>query len=640
MKKGISCLLVIVCSLSVAAQSMPYSLAAISESLKSNAAIITHLENIEVDVEGVDKVTLNVHKIFTVVNEEGKDALWFSEYSSRMASLESAEIRVYDKAGKQVGKYKKRDMATVAVGEGLVPDGIMTYYRVQPSSYPVTVEVDYEQKIKSTLLFPDYRYIHAKEAVVESNYTVNVPSDITLRYKARHCAITPVITDAGKYKTYKWTVQNLPAAEEETSTVSERDKYPYVSIVADQFSYYGHPGDISSWKSFGGWMDDLYKGLDELPAERQQFFQQLVSDASTDTEKVRRIYQYLQENFRYVSIQLGIGGLQPFSAEFTDQKKYGDCKALSNFMKAALKAVGIKSYVAIINSDYNEEPVDPDFPANTFNHVILCVPQKSDSIWLECTSATAEFGKLGTFTENRNALLITEKGGVLVPTPKSVSATNVFYTHTTVNMEADLTAVANTTLMTKGAYREQVADLLKQKKDDQKEALVYGLGYKQPDYFELASEKTEPDPQTELKMELRQLPEFNSGTKYFIKPRIGKMWSNKLPTAENRKQDFYFHFPFQKQDTTVIKLPAGFKIDVLPSAKELHSAYGAYRSKYWYNDAEHAVYSVTTLVLNNHKIPAADYRAVKVFFDEVLQDDTQRIVIIKTADTPTPPKAF
>src|SRR4030095_3800912 len=139
-------------------------------------------------------------------------------------------------------------------------------------------------------------------------------------------------------------------------------------------------------------------------------FNNLVKDAPSESEKIKRIYEYMQNNFRYVSIQLGIGGYRPFSATFTDQKKYGDCKGLSNYMKAALKSVGIKSHIAIINAQYNAEPVDPDFPANNFNHAILCVPGK-DTIWLECTSSSAEFGKLGTFTENRNALLVTENGG-------------------------------------------------------------------------------------------------------------------------------------------------------------------------------------------------------------------------------------
>ena len=68
--------------------------------------------------------------------------------------------------------------------------------------------------------------------------------------------------------------------------------------------------------------------------------------------------------------------INPFPATFVDEKKYGDCKALSNYMRALLKAVDIPSYYALIRAGENEEPADFDFPHNNFNHAILCVPFK------------------------------------------------------------------------------------------------------------------------------------------------------------------------------------------------------------------------------------------------------------------------
>lgn len=607
-----------------------YNAASIPETLKKNASVIVHSETTNVDIEDIDKATVKVRKIFTVLDDEGQDELLFNEYSNKYYVLDDAEIKVFDQNGKQTAKYKKKEMGTRAVGEGLVEEGFVTYYKVPAPSYPVTVEFDYEVKLKSTLYVPDFRFVHAKEAVVESDYIAKVPDFINLKYKSKLISLTPQMNDDGKFKTYTWTVKNIAAAEDAEGSVSERDKFPYVNIVTDKFAYFGSTGDLSSWKNFGKWIGDLYQGLDELPADRQQFFQQLVKDAPDDMEKIRRIYHYLQDNFRYVSIQLGIGGLKPFSASFTDQKKYGDCKALSNYMRAALKSVGIRSCVAIINAEYNEEPVDPDFPANNFNHVILCVPRPKDSIWLECTSSTTEFGKLGTFTENRNALLVTDDGGVLVSTPKSKSSDNTLTTHTSVEMGDDLFGLAKVTLSVNGEYDEMMTELLKEKKDDQKEFIVMRMGYKEPDDMELTARDSAGNHETELKMAIRKVPEFNSGSKYFICPRINKLFSGKLPAAENRKLDFYFNFPFEKRDTTVIKLPRGFQSETLPKETTLTTRYSFYQSKSWYNEKENAVYTSTTLILKMHKIPAADYASIKGFFDDVAKDDTQRIVVKKT----------
>lgn len=618
----------IVGALSAKAHAQPAeSKVTVPDSLTKNANVITYTNDINVEVESADKVSMKVHKVFSVLNEEGKDALIFHEFSTKFKVLDYVEIKVYDARGKQIGKYKKGDMVTTAYGEGLVDDGFVSYLPIQVMSYPVLVDLTYSKRLKSTLEIPPFRYLHEKEGILQSSYTITLPADINLRYHNNNgCNLTPAISN-DKGKTFVWTVKNISPCEDEKG--SANDNFPYVDLATDQFSYYGFQGDLSSWQSFGSWIRDLYKGLDDLPADRQAFFQNMVKDAPNEKEKIRRLYHYLQENFRYVSIQLGIGGLQPFSATFTDQKKYGDCKALSNYMKAMLKAVGINSNVAIINAEYNELPVDPAFPANNFNHVILCVPQKKDSIWLECTSSTIEFGTLGTFTENRNALLITDNGGVLVATPESKSNYNRINTFTTVKLDNDLSALAETNMNVVGEYQGLINEFVKEKKDDQKETIVYGLGYKQPDDFELATTDASSN-MMKLKLSVSKLPEFNAGNKYFIKPRLNKITLSKLPATTNRKMDYFFHFPYEKSDTTVIILPKGFTLEALPSEKNLKTEYSNYVSKSWYNKQENAVYTATKLVLLKHRIPPASYAVVKGFFDEVLQDDAQRIVVNKS----------
>lgn len=624
-RKTIIIFIVFFASLTAGAQAGLYTLASVPEALRAKATVVTHLEDITYEVESLDKTRYRVHKIYTVVNEEGKDALFFAESSSKDVSLEDAEIRVYDGNGKQTAKYRKKDMTTVATGEGLIMDGYLTYYRITPPSYPVTIEVNYEQKFRSTLVIPDYRFIHPKESILSSTYTARVPAEMGFKYKPVNTTLQPVVTQDGRYKVYKWAVKDLAPIENEDGAVSAESRYPHVALVNEQFSHYGFRGDLSSWKSFGEWISSLYTGLDELPSDRQQFFANLVKDIPDRKEKIRKIYQYMQGNFRYVSIQLGIGGLQPFSAAFTDQKKYGDCKALSNYMRAALKTIGIRSHVAIINAGFNQEPVDAGFPTSNFNHVILCVPDQKDSIWLECTSNTAGFGELGTFTENRNALLITENGGVLVATPKSEASANQFSTRTTVSLSDDLSGTSETVIRTSGEYREILDEIIKQKKDEQKRDIVFYWGFKQPDDFVLARENES----ARLKMTFSKIHEFNSGDKVFINPRMNKLWSSRLPKAENRKLDFYFRHPFEKHDTTIYKLPAGSQPDVLTKEKELKCDYASFASKAWYNEQENAIYIASALILRQHKIPALSYAAVKKFFDDVVQEDAQKLVIKK-----------
>ena len=130
-----------------------------------------------------------------------------------------------------------------------------------------------------------------------------------------------------------------------------------------------------------------------------------------------------------------------------------------------------------------------------------------------------------------------------------------------------------------------------------------------------------------LKLLLRKLHEFNAGSKYFIRPRLNKIWFNNLTASESRMTDFYFPFPFEKRDTSILLLTDRFKLETPTTEKQIDNPYGYYHSKSWWNEKENAVYTATTLILKKHKVLAADYTMVKSFFDAVLQDDSQRIIV-------------
>lgn len=627
MRKCLSIITALCITCSLQAQLTAYDLSSVPETVKKDADVIKRYEDIVFEVTDIDRASYTVHKIVTIKNEKGKSELAFRVPTNKTMLLDDASITVYDALGRQTNRYKKKDMQTVATGEGLIEDGFLTGMYVPAAAYPVTVEYKYTLRFKGTLFFPPYQIITPGEGVERSRFTAKVPKDLGLRYKEKNITLAPQITEEGEYRLYKWTVSNMAPIANEAGAVSTESRYPLILLAPNRFSYYGNSGDLTSWQSFGEWIRKLYTGLDELPEDRKTFFRNLVKEAPTDREKVRLIYDYLQKNFRYVSIQLGIGGLKPFSAGLTDKKKYGDCKGLSNYMKAALKAVNINSYIAIINAGFNSEPVDREFPANTFDHVILCVPQPKDSIWLECTNPKADFDILGSFTENRNALLVTDAGGVLVSTPASTSSGNKLITTTIIDLGNDGSGKTTTLFRSNGRYKGYLDHILNEKKDGQKESLVNELGFKQPDAFDYNKKDTTGLFTTTLNMTVEKIPEFTAGNKMFLAPRLHKIWDIKLPKTGNRKLDYYFQSPFEFTDTTLFKLPGGAAVEALPKPVTLSCPYASYSTAYWYNEAEKAVYSAASLVLKQYKIPAADYARVKKLFDDVQVDAGQRIVI-------------
>jgi hypothetical protein len=114
-------------------------------------------------------------------------------------------------------------------------------------------------------------------------------------------------------------------------------------------------------------------------------------------------------------VQLGIGGWRSFDVNYVEDNMYGDCKALTYFMKELLAHVDIESYPVLISSG-RDVPMIDEFAAPYFNHMILYIPD--DDMWLECTSNSFPAGYIGKANAGRDVLLITPEGGKISKTPE------------------------------------------------------------------------------------------------------------------------------------------------------------------------------------------------------------------------------
>ena len=165
----------------------------------------------------------------------------------------------------------------------------------------------------------------------------------------------------------------------------------------------------------------LTEGRQELPEQLARLVDERTAGLSGELEKISALYDMLQERTRYVSVQLDLGGWQPFPADYVEKNNYGDCKALSNYMAAMLTHVGIASNHVVVTRSEEYFPAKADFTAPNFNHMILYVP--SQDMFLECTNYMPP-GYTPEDIHDRNVLLVTSEGGKLVRTPKSEVADN------------------------------------------------------------------------------------------------------------------------------------------------------------------------------------------------------------------------
>lgn len=619
-------------SVSLIAQDINLAVSNIPDSLLTGAHSVVRYDHSELEVSSASKAVLKSRTIITVLDPGGDNNLLFYEFTDKFHKLDHAEIKVYDKNGQQVSKISRKQMNMESSGSGLVEEGEVIYYKVPASFYPITIETNSEMRYKGILNYPSYSISRPNQSVQQSSFEVKVPVAVGLRYKNKHTAIKPVISEQSNLQLYKWEARSVKAVPDQPWSVSYESRYPTVLIAPNKFELDDYPGDMTSWKEFGKWFQILAKKAIDLPEPKKNIFREMVKDAQTDKEKARILYTYMQDNFRYVSIQLGIGGWRPFPASFTDAKKYGDCKALSNYMQAMLDAVGVRSHMALINAGFNKEPVDQDFSRNGFNHVILCVPNSGDSIWLECTSSTTDFGRLGNFTENRNALLITPDGGQLVRTPFSKSEENFLTVNTDIRIDKERTGKAVMRLRGTGEFKDwMISDFMHATEDKKKENIMQFLSLKDSRSCSIKldgnmRQKTLP---LLVSMEFDKVEGFKAGSKIFFDKHLHKQWTHYLPSAENRKLDVYFYYPLRRTDTTRFYLPENCKVETVPEPVAFSFALGSYSSTLKYDAASNCLISISQLELKKHVFPAKDYAEARLFFDKIGKDQTQKWIAIQ-----------
>jgi hypothetical protein len=611
-----------------------YVAANVPDSLKENANSVVRFFEQDIEVKGPGKESIKVHKIVTILNEKGDDEAVFElVYSKKYDSYSSIEMKVYDPAGNVIKKYHRSDMYDGAASDGfsLVTDERFLGVKHTVSSYPETIEIEYEEDITSNIDLGYWDIQQDEQSIQNASCQVLIDANAGFRYSNQNTTIQPQTSQTDGKSLYIWGVKNLKAIKLEERAEPWR-VLPKIYFASNNFVYYGVPGNLSSWKTYGDWQKGLNSDVCSLTPQREAEIRKMTDSIKTDKEKAKFLYSYMQKNMRYVSIQLGIGGLKPFPASFVDEKKYGDCKALCNYMCALLKAVGIPAYYAKVRAGANEEPYNPAFPNDISNHIIVCVPFKTDTTWLECTNPFQPFGKLGTFTENRNALIITEDGGRLVNTPHSTMKDNQLNSEAHISLDADGGAKANVKLLATGVYRDEYIGDGMLKVDEQKEDIMHRLNLKQPISFEVTP-KTDLNgvKEVDLNLEYDKFCDIAAGDKQFYRPHVFDLVAFTVPAEDHRKSDYYFETPIVKTCVTTIDLPAGFDIETMPANQSLSFTYGAYEVKYAYDAAKNQVVSNAKFNITNQVIPAAKYNELQEFLDAVAKAQNKKLVIKRKA---------
>ncbi len=576
-----------------------------------------------------------VEGAITILDEKGEMHATLVIPYNKFTKVNDIEAQIYDEMGKKIKSLKRADIESIGGSSGAnnIDDSFMKYASLTHTSYPYTIVFSYEFTTKNMMFYPSWEaipYNAQGTAVEKSSFMVSMPNGINLRYKEQNMSSKVMMGRDGDRFTYMWEVSNLKAVEKEPYSPSLSEILPTVYTAPTFFRVEDYDGNIQNWSDLALFYGNLNKDREKLPAELISKIKELAKNESDNTKKIKKIYEYLQANTRYVSIQLGIGGWQSMKSEEVANKGYGDCKALTTFTMGMLRELGIKSYQALVKAGDDANDILTDFPSFQFNHVFLCVPQSNDSLWLECTSQTNAFGYLSDFTSNRHVLLIQENGGKLVKTPTYRPNENLLLRKANFVLNEDGNAEAEVETKLTGLQQNTHAGIINSAgAEDQKKWLLSNMSLSSVEIKKFTlSEKRDKIPSVNEKMTLSLRNISNkSGTRIFLTPNLLNQFRSVPLAKPDRKVDFDLEGNFMDIDSISFQIPAGFSAEYLPEPVKIQTKFGTYTSTI--SMIANQILYIRQVTMLQGRYSATAFTEFVDFRKKMVKADKSQVVLVK-----------
>jgi hypothetical protein len=632
MKQYLFVLLIVFSVSGLKSQSYPAS--SIPDSLKENADMVVRLDEMVVEIKSPGRMVTREHHVYTILNENADRYATYRTGYDKFTSINYVNAVLFDAAGKELKHFRKKDMEDHPVedGESLVNDRRYKIGSLGHYSYPYTVDFEEEDEVNGIIGMQGWSLWRSTKASLQiSRYVIVSPKDYKVRYRLVHADFPPSISEKNNKITYSWEMGNLPTIPDEPFAVPPTAYEPFMLVGPSELEIEGYKGNFSTWDDYGKFYGALQKGRDVLPDETKAKVHALTDGIPDPGKKVSVLYDYLQKNTHYVGIQLGIGGWQTFDAAYVANRKYGDCKALSNFMISLLKEAGIKAYAVIIHGGERNADFIRDFTYDPFNHVICCVPLKKDTVWLECTSQSLPAGYLGDWTSDRYGLLIEDNGGVLVHTPAYLLPGNLQERKLVAELGTDGSLKVQCKTGYKAACQDQIEYIIDHwSKEDQLSRLKSQFDLPTYDLSSYTYQKDYSHPlpvvRESLQLTVNDYAQV-SNKRIFVNPNILTRSRVKLMEDKNRRLDIEFNDEYCHIDSVRITIPSGYDTESMPKDTSLESKFGRYETRMVVGPDQIIYYR--KFEQYSGRFSRTDYGELVKFYNEIYESDRSKIVLVK-----------
>lgn len=459
-----------------------------------------------------------------------------------------------------------------------------------------------------------------------SRLIVDVPESLKPRIEERHLSFARKEVTVGGRRVYTWARSDIPKPEIEP--LAPDSSFGESVVVASAIN----------WNEIAQWYAGLAKGRYSLTPQIEQALARTVAGSKTLEDSIRAVHRWVAQDFRYVSLSLGLAGFQPHPPSEVFANNYGDCKDKATFFVAMMKRMGVTAYPVLLNSGGG---VNRSLPSGyQFDHMIAAVDRDGKRTYVDLTADIVPYGSLPPQEQGEFGLVVHPDGrSEEITFPSEPSVANRAEIHLVGSLTPDGLFAGKWTRMASGAQQYGMrASMSKSTKPDSAERARTTLAIANAIFDGSAGDSLQlfdgrdlsAEPRISVLIRHGKAASDAGGTEILTIPLTNFAVTNVIAALEARGPRKYpisaekVWGPRTEIQELRLTLPAGWKAK-LPPNDSATSAFGTYVAEYSQSGQQLRI--ARRLTGTDGVYPASRYAELLDWMKKMSADDAKYVIL-------------
>jgi hypothetical protein len=431
------------------------------------------------------------------------------------------------------------------------------------------------KKVFTDIKYLNTLYFNDVYPIERSTIIVNVPEWLNLDLREinfKEGIPKKNRTPEKKQHVFNFQMTNLSSLSEFKNTPSRSKIDPHMIPIVASINVKGK--EISMFKDVNdlyGWYAQLVDNIGNDNNGLTSLVNELTEGKSTDLEKIKSIFYWVQDNIRYIAFENGIMGFQPENCQTVLGNKYGDCKGMANLTKEMLLIAGYDARLTWLGT--RDLPYTYEIPSLVVdNHMICTVIVGEEKIFLDPTEKYSDLYNYALRIQGKEVLIENGDKFIVEKIPEFPMNHSQELIKINLAIEGDQIKGKGQTKFT-GNKKSEMYYYLANTPTSKKELFFQNYITNEDKNIKIEIEEIPTNESRERDIEIDYSVELNNriidlGKELYISVELDFAFNN-YDMEEDRTRAFEFNRKTATEGETTLDLPVGMSVKYLPSPVEI-----------------------------------------------------------------------